>query len=556
MKRFLAQLRWLFSPRDKKSFLLLALLMAVSALLEMAGIGLLLAAAALFLSPQAPVSTRAEEILNRFMPEVSGNVMVVAVIGGIALLLVLKNLFALWIVDLQGRFVTGKQTEVAGRLFDTYIYSESEIFRHIAPDKAFADISRITQLSNLILLPGMQIIADFLVIMVLFGTMLGLFPLITVGSLLFMLSAAVIIGMIAKKLNRRVGEEYLWCENERNRIAMTGIAGEKCIKTAAAEKFFSGKFLSAYRKYASCQQKLYTLGQIPRFTLESAAVVTAAGIFSIMLAAGVPQPEIMLVLAVLTAAVARILPALSRCHYNFSLLLQNIPLLENIIASLQNIPREKNEISGEAADASQTIKFDNVTFAYRDGKEPVLSGYSLELPPLSYTALAGRSGRGKSTLAELLMGLLKPVSGRITAGGVNIANDFAAWRKQIGFVPQNIFIAGGSLRENVAWGVAPENINDRKVEAALRSAQLEGLALDMSLDSAALSGGQKQRLGIARALYQEVKLLILDEATSALDAATEDAFCQTLEAMRGKVTLLLISHRDSTLRHCDRIVEL
>ncbi len=556
MKKFIAQLRWLFSPQEKKKFLLLALLMAFSALLEMAGIGMLLGAAALFLSPQTPASAQAQEVLERFIPGTAGSAMQIAfAVMVIALLLVLKNLFALFIVDRQSRFIIARQNKLAQRLFDTFIYSESEIFRHIAPDKSFADIYRVTQLSNLVLLPGMQIIADTLVIAVLMATMFGLFPVITAGSLLFMLSAGALITVVTKKLNRHAGERHLHCENVKNRIALTGIAGEKSIKAAVAGSFFSRSFGTAYREYAACQQKLYTLGQIPRFALESAAVITAGGIFCFMLLAGVPQAEIMLTLAVLTAAVARILPALSRCHYNFSLLLQNIPLLENISSVLQEIPQEQLAVSGEAPDASGKIEFTGVSFAYRDGKQ-VLDNFYMELPPLSFTAIAGKSGRGKSTLAELLLGFLKPASGKITSGGVDIANDLESWRRQIGFVPQNIFIAEGSLRENVAFGVAPEEIDESRVIAALQTARLEGMPPDMKLDPAKLSGGQKQRLGIARALYREVKLLILDEATSALDPATENELCRALEAMRGKVTLLLISHRESTLQCCDRIINM
>lgn len=556
MKRFLTRLRWLFTPQDKKKFLLLAMLMSISALLEMAGIGLLLAAAALFLSPQTAVSENARQILTELMPGAGSSLQVATVVAGIAFLLMLKNLFALWIVDRQSRFISGKQSELARRVFDTFIYADSESFRRIAPEKSFADLARITQLSNLVLLPGMQMISDILVITVLMVTMLVLFPLITTGTLLFMLTAAAVIGIVTRKVNRRLGKKCLQYENVKNEITMTGIAGEKSIKAAGAGKFFSGKFSVAYRNYAACLQKLYTLGQIPRFALESASFITAAGVFCIMLAAGMAKSEIMIVFAVLTAAVARMLPALSRCHYNLSLLVQSTPLLENTVELLKNIPQEDLSVTGSAADAGKVVKFDNISFAYQDGREDIFSGFSLELPPLSFTAIAGRSGRGKSTLAELMLGLLKVRSGEITAGGINICNDIAAWRRQIGFVPQNVFVAPGTLRENVAFGIAPEEIDDEKVTAALQIAQLAGLSPDTGVSAARLSGGQQQRLGIARALYRDVKLLILDEATSALDPATEKDFIKALEAMRGRVTLLLISHRESTLQYCDRVIEL
>lgn len=554
MKALFDRLRWLFPPRDKKKFLLLAALMAVSALLEMAGIGLLLGAAALFLSPESAVALRLRELLAGILPGNSAELQLAALIGVFALLLAGKNLFALGIVRLQSRFIAAKQSELARRLFDAYLHGDSETMSALPPEECFGNITRINRLCHQLLLPGLQVAADVLVIGVLCLTSLLLFPRITLGGAIFMLAAAGLVSRLTRKWNRRTGQRFLEREIAENHIRHAGIFGAQTIKCTGAEAFFSREFSARYGKYADAYGQLYTLGQIPRFALESASVIAVAGVFCILLLGGVPQTEIMVIFAVLTAAVARLLPAISRCHYNLTIIRQSMPFL-SLIDLLRTIPQEPETAVGPAADAGRTIAVNSIDFAYRNGTE-VFRNFSLELPPLSSTALAGRSGRGKTTLVELLLALLRPQRGTITAGGVDIANDPAAWRRQIGFVPQNIFILDGSLRENIAFGIAPEQVDDAKIAAAMELAQLTGLSPDQHVTANNLSGGQKQRVGIARALYREVKLLILDEATSALDADTERAFCDALAALRGRLTMLVISHRESTLARCDRIIEI
>ena len=176
----------------------------------------------------------------------------------------------------------------------------------------------------------------------------------------------------------------------------------------------------------------------------------------------------------------------------------------------------------------------------------------------------GKTGRGKTTIADLLLGLLQPDSGQILADGVNIAAAPDRWRKSIGYVPQHIVLLNSSIRENVAFGISPESIDDAKVLRALQRAQLldfvntlpEGLDFFVGDNGNRLSGGQRQRLGIARALYGEPRLLVLDEATSALDADTESAVVAALDELRGSLTMLVIAHRLSTIEQCDRILDL
>lgn len=553
MKSLISKIRWLFKPQDKRKFIFIAVLMAFSALLELAGIGVLLGAATLFLAPESNAGKEFADLAFRIIPDISPDLAAGCAIAAIGILLAAKNIFAYLIVNIQSNFIFSKRNELAHRIFKRFLHADFESFNALSQDYCFGSFIRLNDVGNLILLPSMQLLADIMVIMILAAASVALFPAITLSGIAFMLIITGLTQFFTKRANRKNGEQFLLSSLKENRMRLAGIAGAKAVKCAAKEEFFQEKFDESYAEMSYYSSKLYTLGQLPRLVLESAAILLASGAFAIMLLLDIPKSEILLTFAVLTAAIGRILPALSRCHYNLTLVRQNMPQLDLVISILQTLPQEP-EKTGKCADASQEIIFDNVTFAYK-GKEAVLENFNLNIPPCSSLAIAGRSGRGKSTLTDILLGFLNPQSGKVTAGGEEIYSDLAGWRKQFGIVPQNIFLLEGTVAENVAFG--EENPDLENVKAALKLAGLENFSPDTELTAAGnLSGGQRQRIGIARALYKNVKVLILDEATSALDAETENAFCDVLASLKGKVTLIVISHRESTLASCDRLLNL
>lgn len=549
METFFSQLRWLFPPQDKRKFIFIAMLMAFSALMELAGIGVLLAAATLFLSPENPAGKNAAEFLARILPGVSPEIAVACAVAGIGILLAAKNLFAYFIIHIQSNFIFAARNKLAHRIYKNFLHADFESFNQLSPDYCFSSFVRLNDVGNLILLPAMQILADIMVIFILAAASIIIFPAITIPGIFFMLAITLVTQYFTKQANRKNGELFLKASIEENRMRQCGIAGEKTIKSCAKEDFFQNSFDRSYAEMSRFANKLYTLGQLPRLVLESASILLAGGAFVIMLLLNIPKAEILLTFAVLTAAIGRILPAMSRCHYNLTLIKQNVPNLELITKILRDLPQEQPVLT-ICADAGKTIELKNLSFAYQGG-EKIFDNFDLTIESKSSLAVSGRSGKGKSTLIDLLMGLLKPAAGSISAGGIDISGNLPGWRKQIGIVPQNIFLLEGTVAENVAFG--EENPDIEKVKKSLALAGLDSISPELELTSQGnLSGGQRQRIGIARALYHDAKLLILDEATSALDAETENAFCDVLNTLKGKITLIVISHRESTLNICDK----
>ena len=553
MFSFINHLRWLFSPQDKRKFIFIAMLMAFSAILELAGIGILLGAATVFLASDTPAGIKAAQILSFCMPGIAAKYQVAWAIIAIGLLLMLKNLFALLVINIQAKFIFAKRNELAKRLFKGFLYADYESFSQLYPEYCFGSFFRLNDIGNVILLPTMQVIADVMMIAVLSCAAVIMFPAITLAGTFFMVLTAFAISFFSRRANKKFSEDMFKHTLEENRFCQAGISGEKTIKCAVKEEYFLDRFAGEYKKKNDFACKLYTLGQLPRLSLESASIILAAVVFAVMVFMDAEKSRIMFIFAILTAVISRILPALSRCHYNLTLIRQSLPLLESTTDILRDLPQELRT-DGTAGDAGETISFNNISFAYKGGQK-IFDNFNLTIEPETSLAIAGKSGRGKSTLVDLLLGLLKPETGNITAGNIDISGNLPAWRKQIGIVPQNIFLLEGSVAENIAFG--ENDIDLKRVEKALQDAGLKEFSPDMRLTAQGnLSGGQRQRIGIARAFYKQAKLLILDEATSALDAETENDLCNVLKELHGKLTIIVISHRESPLEACDRKIVL
>ncbi len=556
MNKRLQQFRLLFSPADKRKFLELTILMAIAGLMEMAGIGLLAGTVAIFFNPD---NARAIALFDRFrslFPESSYNIFIISAIGFVSLLLIIKNLFSLFIIALQSKFLRNRQNAISCRLFKSFLNAEYRDYLSRSTDEYNGVLERIKRIFDGFFAPALQFVADVIIIICLSCAALFMLPWGAIAVLLLTVVTAWLINKCFNVCNRKLGEEFHLLEREENKLRLNVLLGMEQIKISGAGEKFLHRFSQASTAICRRSASLYTLGQIPRLALECVALLLICAVFAILLFSGTSQERIILTFTVIIAAMARVLPALSRAHYSLTLLKQNGAMLDELSGKLFGLPQENLDVTTERTDFSGDIVVEKLNFSY-DEKNPVLKDFSCMIPARRITGIAGRSGSGKTTLINLLSSLFHPDSGSIKVNGCDISENIPAWRKQLGYVPQNVFIFDGTLRENVALGCDTENIDDAKVAAALRDAQLADFAgtPEMMLNSfAGLSGGQKQRIGIARALYTSPGVLILDEATSALDQNTETEFLKVLENLRGKVTVIVISHRPETLAVCDKTI--
>ncbi len=559
MKKELLIIRKLFTPRDKKKFLALTVMMAFSGIMEMAGIGLLAGAVALFLNPESGYAKKFFASATAVFPQLSYNLFVFCVISAVALLLIIKNIFSLLIISLQSKFLRRKQCELTCRFFDILLNSDYRSYIDHPTDRYSGIIERIKRLFDNFFQPALQLVADIIVIACLITASLFLLPWSAIVVMLIMVAMMFAIHRMFQKINRRMGEALHSAEVAENKIRLDVLLGMEPVKLSGAEEYFSRRFATANAEYCRRSATLYTLGQIPRLSLESLALLLVCAIFALLLSSGTAREEIILVFTIIVAAMARVLPALSRAHYSLTQLKQYSVLLEEFTDNFDTVRTEPAPAdAGVIPPAGSDIVLKDVSFSYMEDT-PVISNLSCTFAAGKITGIAGRSGMGKTTLINLLSGLFTPASGTVCAGEVPICHNLPAWRKQIAVVPQNPFIFSGTLRENIVIGIPESEVDDEKIIRVLRDAQIPEFAcdLDKKLDPrSGLSGGQRQRIAIARALYREPAVLILDEATSALDEQTENGLLEVLHALRGKTTIIVISHRQDTLATCDRTISL
>lgn len=461
------------------------------------------------------------------------------------------------------RFALRQTARISVRLLRSYLNRPYLRFLNDnCADLAKNVIGQSNSVANEYLLSWMTVFSEGFIIVALIGLV------VCVSRLSGLLIVAVLSGATAVLLLalrgrvRALGRANDEANGRRFTFCLEALQSFKEIKAADAESFFWNKFERPATDYADTYARSYISQILPSPTIQGAAVVTMITLALYLVAAGRPSTEIVPMLSIYAAAGFRLMPSLSRLSVSLSVMRQHESIVESVIAVLAE------EEPAPAAEPSRAVEFRSMLelrdlhFSYTPGRQ-VLDGASLKIPHGAFVALAGGSGAGKTTLADVLMGLLEPESGQILADGVVLERrDMPAWRRRIGYIPQSLFLSDDSIAANIAFATPPDNIDRARVAEAAKLAQLgdliaslpEGLDARIGERGSRLSGGQRQRLGIARALYRDPHLLVMDESTSALDGITEAEILATLKKLRGNKTILVIAHRPTTIRDADAVV--
>ncbi len=385
--------------------------------------------------------------------------------------------------------------------------------------------------------------------------------IIVAGLLLICLA---FFSFISKKYSSVWGREGQQYKSQVYQWMNQSLGGIKEIKVLNRQDDFIEHYDRCFSKYVRVLRLNRLIGVIPKYIIEMVSMtgLLAAVIFKIFfgqkdLIDFVPQ------LAVFAVAAFRLLPSVGRINEHLSAVLYAMPSLDLIYNDLKEV--EKADTGSQAYDDSwhfkDKIEVKKVTYRYPDGDVDVIENASFNITRGQTVAFVGASGAGKSTMVDVMLGLLPPKYGKIYADGMNIYKNLRTWQKEIGYIPQAIYLSDDTIRNNVAFGVKEENIDENAVMRALEQAQMhefieglpEGLNTFVGDRGVRLSGGQRQRIGIARALYHDPEILVLDEATSALDNETESAVMEAIEKLQGQKTILIIAHRLTTIQNADVI---
>jgi ATP-binding cassette subfamily C protein len=336
-------------------------------------------------------------------------------------------------------------------------------------------------------------------------------------------------------------------------------------KVLGAEKFFMDYFSRFCRDFSHARRALVTISEFPRLVFETIAVCGVIVVVLTMLTLDKTISSIIPMLALFTAAAFRIMPALSRVMNSLTTIRHHMPALEAVHHDLNHILKTRRGPDPEPGiarlDFRHSIIFKHVDFSYDSSNIFALQNISFEILKGQTVAFVGPTGSGKTSIVDLIIGLLEPTGGEILIDDHAISDLNQVWRKNIGYIPQSIFLLDDTIRRNVALGVQEEDIDDELAWKALRMANVEDFVqtLPGRLESVIgehgvrISGGQRQRIGIARALYHDPAVLVLDEATSALDYETENAITESIRELAHHKTIIIIAHRIETLKGCDQI---
>ena len=427
-------------------------------------------------------------------------------------------------------------------------------------------LSEIDRVVKGVVLQALQAISKAILTIVVFTFLIYINPFIAIISVLSIGGAYFIFYIISRSYLSTIGEKQSIALFHRYRTVDEAMMGIKDIKLKSLERNFIGRFRQPSIDNARFSAQGLVIAILPRYLLETVAFGGIISIILILLSNDVLISEIIPVLSLYAVAGYRLLPAVQNIYSAQSMIKYNRPALMIIINDLKEIEtEEKNELSNEV---DQMIKFDrkitvnDIFFKYPKSKKNVINGISLSILKNTSIGFAGSTGSGKTTLIDVILGLLDPKKGNIIVDDTIINNqNLLSWQNKISYVPQTIFLIDESISSNIAFGIKREEIDHDKVAKAAQLANLDRFVEDLpekydtlvGENGVKLSGGQRQRIGIARALYNEPEVLVLDEATSALDGITENYVMEAIESLSNKLTLIIVAHRITTIENCDMI---
>lgn len=565
----LKKINYVLDRRQKINLLILLLIIFVGAFVELLGVSSILPVVNVATSPETIEQTWYLSWLKQILGLQDAGQMLVVLSVILIIIYIFKNIYVTMMYNMQYSFIFGNQKKLAVKLMDCYMHQD--YLFHVS--KNVAELQRnVTSDVNgffTVVLNFLQFLAEISVciVIVLYLLMQDFVTTMAVAILLF-----VFVGLFAGLFKKILGEKGR--KNREVNVQVTkwilqSFSGIKEIKVINAEDFFIYNYNKYYSQFATLQRQQSMLTFVPRPVMETVcicglliAVILKLTIDSSDIASFIPT------LSVFAIAAFRMLPSFNRITGYLGGIMFSKPSIDAIYQDLKEVEqlqrhRESIEKNEENMPLTKLIQMNQVSFKYPESDKWILKNADIEIKKNSSVAFVGASGAGKTTAADLILGLLEPTEGRILVDGTDIRTNMAAWHEKIGYIPQTIYLMDDTIRANIAFGIDEADINEAGIYNAIKEAQLDefiaqlpdGIETEIGDRGVKLSGGQRQRIGIARALYRNPEVLVLDEATSALDNDTEKEVMEAIDSLHGTRTLIVIAHRLSTIQNCDEIYE-
>jgi ABC-type multidrug transport system fused ATPase/permease subunit len=552
-----------FDRHSRGRIIGILLLTAIGAFLEALGAALIVPFVAMINDP-GYLSTQAQlRTLFEMSPFSTTEGFLIATALTLFLFFVIKNAFVVWMLNMQFSFVYGEMPRFSCNLYRGYLTRPLAQHGKMNSAELIRNVNNEVQLyfTNF-LIPTLTLITEVLVLIAIVAVLLLIAPMPALAAIVLLGGMTKAFYSAVRARVNKYGQEAQHHNAERIKWVNQGLNSIKETKILGREDFFVQSFNFHENRFAKNSRYAMLLNQTPRLFIETLAFTALFLGVALALTVGHNRSEVLPVLALFAVAAIRLLPSLNRVLLSLTRMAYYRPAAQVVLNS-RRFPAESDANSPSASQHRnladwKELCLHEVSFHYPGSGQSIINNVNLTIKRGTSVALIGPSGSGKTTLADLILGLLTPVSGKIEVDGQNIHSMPADWQNQLGYIPQSIYLLDDTIRRNIAFGIPDDLIDDQRVWNALQYASMGDVVralpgqLECSVgeNGSSLSGGQRQRLGIARALYHEPQFLVLDEATSALDEATESEIAGTLDQLVGERTLLVIAHRPETIRRC------
>lgn len=565
MLSVLKQLREIFNKSDRYKLLFLMALVIVSSALETIGIGLIFPFINLVSNPSLTMGNSKFKYMYDLLGFNEVNNFIIAVGLLLIAFYIFKNFFIAANFYIQQSFIALKRAEISSKLYRYYLKKDYLFHSNNTSGMILRDLNLVDSLFSNFIAPFFAIVSELLTMLLIISLLYMTNPEITVIAAVAIGIPAILSNRFTSKIFKQTGQESFDYIGKSSQTVLDGLRGIKEIQSMNKWSVFTKKLFGYNVNLGKIRAKLEVLNNIPRLLFET---IITSGIVVILLYfvhKGVSSQDFFSVIALFGAAAVKLLSSASKILqklniFNFASTLKD-SLLEDVIEATKDRSSFLDSSNSNKLKIQSKIEVNNLYFKYPNTSMVVLNDVSLSIKKGEKVALVGLSGAGKSTLMNILLGLLDSTRGEILIDDKNITKLTDEWHNSIGYIPQNITLFDISLKENIAFGVNPDKIDIDKIKELIKITNLdqfvseldEGLETKLGENGAKVSGGQKQRIALARALYSSPQVIFLDEATSALDNQTEKLVVEALQNLNPEYTIVMIAHRLSTVRNCDRI---
>ena len=561
----LHKIRIVYNRKQQIKFLFLFCLIVISGFLELVGISLILPFINVVMNPEIIITNKyLNFVYNLFhITDTTSFLIFLAVV--LIAVYILKNIYMLVVYYFQYKILYNAQKDISLQLIKFYVNQPYSYHLNINTSEMVRIVTQDTTRCSDFLTNAFFLFTEFIVLLLVISFLFYINKMVTI--VLVLLFIFIFIG-IFKGLKPKIavfainnqkyyGGMIKWIQQSLGAI--------KDIKILQKEQFFINKYYDSSEKYTSAQKHFRFLEQFPRLLIETFVVSVILSVIIYLLYKGIDASTIIVQMAVFAMAAFRLMPSMNRMQVALNALMYYMPSINVVYRDLKNtrVSGYLEENKNEKLNMDKDICINSISYKYPNTEKFIFKDVSFNIKRGTSIGFVGPTGAGKTTIVDVILGLLDPTEGSITIDNKNIHKNKINWFSKLGYVPQFIYLTDDTIKNNILF-YDDDNINEEKLNTVIEQAQLKEFidSLPNGLDTMVgergirLSGGQRQRIGIARALYKKPEILVLDEATSALDNETEKAVMQAIEHLYGKITMLVIAHRLTTIEKCDEIYEI